>query len=140
MIRAQNNARPIVIAAILLATLLAVASLAKADYVIQFSEESYCVPCRQQAPVVEALKTQGYDIRVVKPSEQPALKAYYRVRRVPTAVYVMESPNGLSYDSGRRLVGVTSVEQLRAFCDPNRVVLVPAYTTVTVLGIPILFW
>lgn len=137
MIRAQNNARPIVIVAIVIATLLAVASLAKADYVIQFSEESYCLPCRQQAPVVQLLQKQGYDIRLVKPSEHPELKAYYRIRRVPTAVYVTESPNGLSYDSGRRLVGVTSVEQLRAFCSPA---FVPTHTVLTVLGIPILVW
>lgn len=127
----------IAILAVLVA-LFAQCTAARGDYVLHFSEESYCLPCRQQAPVVDLLKKQGYDIRVVKPSERRDLARYYRIRRVPTSVYVIEGPDKLSYDSGRRLTGVTSVEQLRAFCGP--VVPIPAHTVITVLGIPVLVW
>ena len=109
-----------------------------ADYCIAFSA-SWCEPCRQMRPIEDKLRAEGVDIRYVDIDANPVLKRAYRVARVPTFVYVAETPTS-NYECDR-LVGLQTEQTLRQFCQP-RVLLYdtqPVLNTVRwVLGFPVL--
>lgn len=111
---------------------------ARADYVIEFTDPATCRPCQIQQQYTDNVKKEGYDIRLVNPYSNQALKQYYRITRIPTFVYVLER-NGLSYDSGLRLGFPAHEPELRAFCMPKQPVYnaTPALNSVRwVLGLP----
>lgn len=117
---------------------LSLIAYAKADCVVAFGA-SWCEPCRQMKPIEDKLRAEGVDIRYVDIDANPVLKRAYRVARVPTFVYVAETPTS-NYECDR-LVGLQTEQTLRQFCQP-RVLLYdtqPVLNTVRwVLGFPVL--
>lgn len=111
----------------------------RADYILAFHGAG-CSPCAAMEPVEQRIIREGYDLRPVMADERPELAQYYRITRVPCYVYVWETPRGC-YDSGRRIVGVSTAAQLR------RLATIPTATTAGaavrsavrgILGTPIL--
>lgn len=115
-----------------------VVAQAKADCIVSFGAE-WCGPCQKMRPIEDKLRQEGYDIRYVDINNQPFLKKAYRITRVPTVVYLIETPYG-NYEGGR-MVGLADEAQLRAFCSQR--VVVPLANPVTnaircLLGAPII--
>lgn len=99
-----------------LALSFALIGYAKADCIVAFGA-SWCEPCRQMKPIEDKLRAEGVDIRYVDIDANPVLKRAYRVSRVPTFVYLAETPTG-NYECDR-LVGVQTEQTLRQFCRPR---------------------
>lgn len=120
------------------ALLLTLTGMALGDCVVCFTA-SWCTPCQQMQPIETKLRSEGHDLRVIDIDQRPDLKRAYRVTRVPTFVYVAETPYA-NYDCGR-IVGLQTEQTLRAFCQP-RVLLynhLPVVNAVrSVLGMPLL--
>ncbi len=90
----------------------------RADYVIEFNAV-WCGPCHAQKPIVDQVRAEGCDVRPVDMDKRPDLAKYYRITSVPTCVYVISTARG-DFDSGARLVGLSTAGQLRRFCvTPN---------------------
>jgi hypothetical protein len=105
----------IVVAAITLLLIAATVGRCSADFVIAFHGPG-CRPCTEMTPVENALQQQGYDIRACDVTEWPQLARFYRIRTIPQYVYVTEI-GGKQYDSGLRIVGKCSQQQLQTLCE-----------------------
>ncbi len=109
-----------------LVAMIGFAALARADYVIAFHGPG-CLPCMHMAPVEDALRAEGYDIRTVDASQRQDLAAYYKIHRWPQYVYVTSTPAG-DRDSGARILGECTAGQLRRFSVIPHVVTLGAAT------------
>jgi len=72
---------------------------------------SWCIPCKQMEPVVEALKESHPDLGVfsVNVNRNPRLVAQYRIMGVPTFVLFRDG------EERGRVVGAQSPDQLVGF-------------------------
>lgn len=68
---------------------------------------SYCQPCQQMVPVWDRLRGDGFPIRIIDITENPALTRQYKIDRIPMHVLIA---NGQEV---RRFVGQTSEAELR---------------------------
>lgn len=145
-IQAVRNRRAWIVASLIDTLAVAAAMLllwlcvesARGDCVIYFSA-NWCTPCQRMKPVAEQLQREGFDIRPVDVDARPDLKIAYRVVRVPTFVYVAETPTG-NYELGR-LSGLQADPTLRRFCQSRRLLYDPAPVANCIrliLGLPIL--
>ena len=67
---------------------------------------TWCMPCRMQAPAVEQLSGEGYQVGKVDVDAQSSLAARYQVMNIP-ALIVFKDGKEVS-----RMVGVQSKEDL----------------------------
>ncbi len=67
---------------------------------------TWCMPCRMQAPAVEQLSGEGYQVGKVDVDAQSSLAARYQVMNIPTLI-VFKDGKEVS-----RMVGVQSKEDL----------------------------
>lgn len=67
---------------------------------------TWCMPCRMQAPAVEQLSEEGYQVGKVDVDAQSSLAARYQVMNIPTLI-VFKDGKEVS-----RMVGVQSKEDL----------------------------
>ena len=67
---------------------------------------TWCMPCRMQAPAVEQLSGEGYQVGKVDLDAQSSLAARYQVMNIPTLI-VFKDGKEVS-----RMVGVQSKEDL----------------------------
>ena len=84
---------------------------AKADCLVHFSAKAWCPPCRQMEPEVKAAQAAGVDIREVDFDENRSYSAAWNVKRVPTTIYVKETPAG-NYEL-ERIEGVATARRLQ---------------------------
>ena len=72
---------------------------------------SWCIPCKQMAPVMEALQQSQPDLAIfeVNVNRNPRLAAHYRVRGVPTFVLFQDG------EERGRVVGAQTADQLIGF-------------------------
>jgi len=68
----------------------------KADRLIVVSDKSFCLPCRALEPILNKLKGEGYQIKIVKPAEAP-----FQVSSIPTIIFYREGQQ-LRYLTGLR--------------------------------------
>jgi len=131
----------LILALTLVIALFAQCNTSHGAYVIEFTDPSYCVPCQMQAPVEKSCQEKGCDIRVVAPSDRTDLTLFYHITKIPTAVLVYEGADGKAYDSGKRLVGVTTPEALQRFCTPKAEYIYyrPPAAAISVFGMPVLW-
>ena len=72
---------------------------------------SWCMPCRMQAPAVDQLAEEGYQVGKVDVDAQSSLAARYQVMNIPTLIVFKDG------QEAKRLVGVQSKEELIAALD-----------------------
>ncbi len=75
---------------------------------------SWCMPCRMQAPAVDQLAQEGYQVGKVNVDEQSSLAMRYQVRNIPTLLLFKDG------QEKERLVGVQSKEDLSSLLDSYR--------------------
>ncbi|MDD7218530.1 MAG: thioredoxin [Blautia sp.] len=68
---------------------------------------TWCGPCRRQAPVVEELAEEGYEVGKVDVDQEPALAQQFRIMSIPTLVVFK---NG---QEAERFIGLTSKADLK---------------------------
>lgn len=101
--------------ALIFGLILALATIAKADYVLAFHGDG-CWACQQMAPVESLLKSRGLDLRIVNAQSWPEGKRFYKIRRWPTYVLVHEQ-DGKQYDTGKRVGYPATAEQIKSMAD-----------------------
>lgn len=72
---------------------------------------TWCGPCRRQAPIVEELAEEGYEVGKIDVDAQPELAQQFRVMSIPTLIVFK---NG---QEAERLVGLTSKDDLKKLLD-----------------------
>ncbi len=68
---------------------------------------SYCQPCKQMEPIIQAMARDGFPVRQIDITEEHELARRFQVDRVPTLVLLVEGKEA------KRFVGLTSSEELR---------------------------
>lgn len=68
---------------------------------------SYCQPCKQMVPVIQAMERDGFPVRQIDITEEHELARRFQVDRVPTLVLLVEGKEA------KRFVGLTSAAELR---------------------------
>lgn len=90
----------------LLVSALCALPCAAETVLLEFSSAS-CGPCRQMRPVVEQLKSAGYNIREISVDRNPQMATRHRVDRWPTFIVLRDGRET------SRLTGITSYGQLK---------------------------
>ncbi|HBO46381.1 MAG TPA: hypothetical protein DD670_21125 [Planctomycetaceae bacterium] len=85
--------------------ILALAATSGEAVLLDFHADG-CLPCQQMSPTLDQMSLQGYPVRKVNASRDPATAARYGVRAFPTFILVS---NGREVD---RVVGATSYDRL----------------------------
>lgn len=68
---------------------------------------SYCQPCKQMVPIIQAMDRDGFPVRQIDITEEHELARRFQVDRVPTLVLLVEGKEA------KRFVGLTSSAELR---------------------------
>lgn len=72
---------------------------------------AWCGPCKRQAPVLEELAEEGYNVGKIDVDENPNLASAYGVMSIPTLIF---------FKNGReekRLVGLQTKDTLKSLFD-----------------------
>lgn len=72
---------------------------------------TWCGPCRRQAPALEELAQEGYEIGKVDVDQNQGLAMQYRVMSIPTLILFKDG------QEVKRLVGLQNKEDLKAVLD-----------------------
>lgn len=72
---------------------------------------TWCGPCKRQAPVLEALAEEGYNVGKVDVDENPDLASSYGVMSIPTMVFFKEGKEQ------KRLIGLQTKDTLKEALD-----------------------
>jgi len=78
---------------------------------------SWCIPCKQMEPAVEALRESQVDLEVfeVNVNRNPRLAAQYRIMGVPTFVLFQDG------EERGRVIGAQTPDQLMRFIEDHLV-------------------
>jgi len=76
---------------------------------------SWCIPCKQMEPILEALRGSRPDLEVLKVNvnRNPRLASQYRIMGVPTLVLFQDG------EERGRAVGAHSLDQLTRFIEEH---------------------
>ena len=73
---------------------------------ILYFSAPWCGPCKMFKPKMESLKSEGLPIQFIDVDQHPDMAQQYRIRSVPTTVFVN---NGVETN---RVIGVKSKEEI----------------------------
>ena len=79
--------------------------IAKPQLLVDFYAD-WCMPCKMQAPILEELSEEGYEVAKVNVDELSELAVRYSVRSIPMMILFV---NG---EAREQVVGLTSKEEL----------------------------
>lgn len=75
---------------------------------------SWCMPCRMQAPAIEKLAQEGYNVGKLNVDDEPELAARFHVMNIPTLIIFKDGKEA------ERMVGVQSKEVISGRLDALR--------------------